>query len=296
MPAPRLEIDPSKFILVLGPGFTGVLLDKVMEAARGNMSMSSPAVVPKMPALDLRSMINEGISLLLDSEHLPNEAERAERELLYRNAFVVEPLKKMTSGLQQCGRYGEWLSNCFKLHPMANKMLPTLSYLKELEERGCLLVYTGCDDVLCKISNLNLLLPEDAVEWSNGSLKGIMNVHGVYWKPDSLQLKCEVYEDPRHPARSAMEHMVMTFREKYIISLGFCGQLDNPMLINFTRTFLTTAKNQHCFNLAMNPATSSMKSLGVELLQLPLMSSGKTPHYLPIISLTGFSKAVCKSL
>lgn len=311
MDGPILEIDPSRFIFVLGPSFTsGVLHQSFSKASDDgapflNTASSSRASVsspPTVPGLDVKGMVNVGIALLLESGQFQTESERTECEHIYRSALERDPLMKLSSSLLQCGRYTEWLERCFRLDAVpVGKRAPVLSYLVQLLDSGALLLYTGCDEVLSKLANLQVLLPQEkeaVMQWASGvqRARGILHVHGVFWKPDSLQLNCEVYNDPSHPARPAMEHVAAIFKGKYVISLGVCdpGQISNPMMANFARTFLATASNRHCFNLTMD-GNFSERNLG--LLDIPLVRNPRDNTMslnIPVIHLSETSRLLCK--
>lgn len=299
-PGPSLEIDPSNFIIVLGPTFMDAVLHKVVEDAKTLTSITSSPTLsnPNLPAVDTRGMIKEGISVLLDSQEFRSEEERAKFELFYKNSFEAEPrLKKLISTLQQRGRYKEWLNRSFRLHPVPRRGCSIINRLLELQDRGALLIYTGCDDALSKLANVHVLLPEDkasVMEWVSGERKGFLNVHGVYWKPDSLQLTCEVYSNPNHPTRSAMEHLGPIFKKRYVVALGVCdSQLENPMIEMFTRTFLAITNSHHCFHIPMDPRYSAEKVSDVKILNLPSMNGRSLPEF-TLSPVTDYSKALCK--
>lgn len=284
-----MEINPSSFVLVLGPSFTGALLRESEGATRN------------APALDLKAMVDEGIAILLQSRHFQSEAERSECEQLYRRALEVDPLAKLTSSMQQCGRYADWLERCFRLDPAAasngasKRQAAILERLVSLVEKGALVLYTGCDDALSKHTSLQVLLAqtkEAVVQWGKGGLRGIMHVHGVYWKPDSLQLACEVYVNPNHPARAAMEQLGAIFQERRVITLGVYEpqQLDNPMMTNFATSFLATTP-RHCFNIALTPNSYYRDPGATKLLHLHPSPSGEIP---PILPVSEASRMLCK--
>ncbi len=300
MDGPSLEIDPSKFIIVLGPLFTAVTLRR--SIADNEISTTSPRNPPRLPAVDVRGMVNEGIGILLESGQFQSEAELKECEQRYRDALKVEPLAKLSASMQQCGRYAEWLERCFKLDAVALRgdPPPALTHLSKLQERGCLLVYTGCDDTLSKLSNLPVLLPQDResiAQWKSGAQRGIMHVHGVYWKPESLQLNCEVYMNSSHPAIPAFEQLGHIFEEKFVISIGICeSQLrDNPTMSRFANTFLCAARHRHCFNLTV-PQDKQERRQDSSLLHLPLLEnqSGQPLPELAFVPLSETSKTLCK--
>ena len=250
---PCLEVEPSRFIIVLGPRFVATVLSEMVAAEE-----------TKLPALGLTEMINEGISVLLDLRQFQNERERADFEKLCRNAFQVDPLTRLLYNLQHCGGYASWLERCFQLRIEPSRNCPPiLERLLELQNQGALLVYTGCDDTLSRLTSQRVHLPTDSLaDWMAGRKKGFLNVHGVYWKPESLQLNCEAYTNPSHPSRVSMGLLEQLFQQKSVIAVGTCDRTDlaNPMLAAFAQRFLfTTASNmlQNRFHLSLDLLGSS---------------------------------------
>lgn len=296
---PCMEVDPSRFVVVMGPSFTAAVLQQAMCKTRSPPSRNDPK--QKLPAVNVKGMVNEGLSILMESRQFQSEPERAESEQLYRNALEVEPLMKLSTSMQQCGRYSEWLERCFSLGAVQARAPSILTHLAELQDSGALLVYTGCDDALCKLSGLQVLVAdreETVIQWRKGQLKGIMHVHGVYWKPESVQLNCDVYKTLNHPARTALEQLGSVFRERFVFSLGVCdtGQLDNPMMAVFTRTFLTAASHNHSFSLAMETTTpDAAAGLRSGLLQLPCLKRNEVCPDFSILPLRDSSRMLCES-
>lgn len=295
---PCLEVDPSRFVVVMGPSFTAAVLQQALSED-GSLSWNGSA--PRLPAVDVKGMVKEGLSILMESRQFQSEAERAENEQLYIKALEVEPIMKLSTSMQQCGRYSEWLDRCFKLGAVSvARTPPILIHLEELQDAGALLVYTGCDDVLSKLTKQQVLTAEGecVLQWRKGQLKGIMHVHGVYWKPDSVQLNCEVYKSLSHPARTALEQLGSVFRDRFVISLGVCDtrQLDNPMMAVFTRTFLAAASHHHSFSLTMEPVSPEHTAAGLlsGLLQLPCLKGTKILPDFSILPLRDTSRTLCE--
>ena len=300
---PCLEIEPSKFMLVVGPRFAATVLSE-MVAVEG----------AKFPALGLAEMVNEGISILLGLKQIQNEAQRAECEKLYRNTFQEDPLPRLLQELQRCGGYDSWLERCFQLHTesFSKNSPPILERLLELQSHGALLMYTGCDDTLSKLTNQQVLLPtEDLSDWLMRRKRGFLNIHGVYWKPKSLQLNCEVYTDPSHPCRLAFGQLEQIFQQRSVIALGTCDHIDlaTPMLAAFAKSFLfASAGNvlQDRFHLSLDPVGSSgglLDQIGSNnggcVLNLPLFRSHLWRTHdgvgWNVISLREPAKQLCKS-
>jgi len=296
---PCIEVEPSKFIIVVGPQLAEAALSEAVVVTKD----------AKLPALSLTAMVSEGISILLDSKKFLQEAERAECEKLYRSAFQVDPLPKLLTNLQHCGGYAAWLDRCFQLRVETSKNSSTLNRLLELQSEGALLVYTGCDDVLSKLAGQRVLLPsEDFAGWVKGEKKGFLNVHGVYWKPETLQLQCEGYIDPNHPSRMAMGHLEQLFQQRSVIAVGTCDPTDlaNPMLATFARSFLFTASSnvtsrQYRFHLSLDPRSTSSGNLREYynrcVLNLPQFRNPFQEHERlgwTIVSLRSQARALCK--
>ena len=303
MDGPSLEIDPSKFIIALGPQFTAIALRRSFAGDEDSAIRSAPPSI-KLPALDVKGMVDQGIAILLESRgQFQSEAELSQYEQLYRDALEVDPLAKLSLSMHQCGRYAEWLERCFKLDAIPERPCAALAHIPKLLEMGSLLVYTGCDDVLSKLTNLPVLIPQDKdsiLQWWRGAKRGIMHVHGVYWKPESLQLNCEAYTDPNHPVLPAMEQLGHIFKERYVVSLGMCEShlQDNPMMAKFAGSFLRAARYGQCFNLTMLNDRREMSPEYADLLHLPLLESqsGQPLPELAFSPLSDTSRVLCKCL
>lgn len=281
---PCLEIDPSDFVIAIAPSFVSYVLSGERRGGPG----TAPA--PKLPAASLSDMIDEGVSILLSSRHFESENERLEFEQFCRRMLLGDPLRKLISNLHMNGGYIEWLRRCFMLDPVPACSDETLAILKQLlylQERGALLLYTGYDDALSKLSNLQVVLPEgknSVVEWARGERRGLLHVHGVYCKPESLQFDCEMYDRP------VIEELGRVFQAKHVVSFGaYDTQLDNPILVRFSNIFLPMARDCHSFHFPLSGGDYDTSRSGT--LRLPWVKCNQ----LPIAPIADISKSLCES-
>jgi len=170
---PYVEIDPSKFMILLGPQFTSTVLKEL--GVRESCG--------KTPVLSFSGIVERGISLLLETEQFQSDSERSKYEMLYRNAYELDPLfavRKLAASLKKSGHYATWLKRVFEVPLEAEngrslQRSPSLQRLLELQRRGALLVYTHCDNVLDRAVDLQSILLEDAENtgrWCRGETPG----------------------------------------------------------------------------------------------------------------------------
>ena len=248
-----VEIDPSQFVILVGPQFATTVLKEL-----GVYECCKP------PVFSFSGIVEQGINLLLESEQFQNDSERSKFEMLYRNAYELDPmfaLRKVAAGLKKLGLYADWLKRTFELRLEAEdrKTLqnsPSLQRLLELQRRGALLVYTHCDDVLDRAANVQSIPLEnnESVErWSNGEAPGILRVHGVYWEPGSVKLDCDFYESAAHPLRSSVEMVQKILDAKHKIAIGFDAPSNDPLQSKFLETFVSKSPKQHMFFMSECP-------------------------------------------
>ena len=252
-----VEIDPSQFVILVGPQFVTTVLKEL-----GVYDCCKP------PVSSFSGIVEQGINLLLESEQFQNDSERSKYEMLYRNAYELDPmfaLRKVAAGLKKSGLYADWLKRTFELRLEAEdvKMLhtsPSLQRLLELQRRGALLVYTHCDDVLDRAANVQSI-PLENVEgvesWSKGEAPGILRVHGVYWEPGSVKLDCDFYENVAHPLRSSVEMVQKILDAKHKIAIGFDAPSTDPLQSKFLETFVSKSYKQHTFFMSECPSQES---------------------------------------
>ena len=280
-----LEIDPGSFVLVIGPNFTTSVIRELSESynqARDggpgrHGDAGAAAISARTPTFALNQIIDAGIRVLLDSEEYSGEAERSKCELLYRNAYELDPqfaLKKVSMGLHKSGRYAEWLRRLFEIE-MESQLLAShsasLHRVVELQNKGARLIYVHCDDVLSRASHTSPILledPEGLDQWLKGEKRGFLHVHGVYWEPDTVKLDGQFYENFSHYQRPATERLKLLFQERHSIMIGCESQPSDPLLNQFIKEYILNEQQHprqhqphpHTFHLPLTSIPSNQMS------------------------------------
>lgn len=322
---PCLEIDPKKFVFVLGPSFTKTVLKELhtseipTETISENTDTAATTVATpskqSSPTFELSNIVNEGVGVLLETEDFQSEEDKQKCEVRYKNAYELDPLfayRKVAATLQKSGKYADWLKRSFEVNLELTHTSPSLLHLIELQKKGALLLYVHCDDVLSKASNTPPILLEDAEGlelWFKGEREGFLHVHGVYWEPYTVKLDGEIYDNQSHQLKPAVERLKQVFVERHSIMIGFDNHSDDPLLSKFLEKYITYTRegnNQHSFHFASRSHTSNL------LPSLPIISATTNPsdlkeemqkdHYFTpvsndsICSLTESSVSLCKLL
>ena len=316
-----LEIDPSKFLLVIGPDFTTNVIKELSEAHshlsvngdRADFGDGTAARPIKTPAFALKHIVDEGIQVLLDTEEYSSEAERSKCELLYRNAYELDPqfaLKKVSLSLQKSGRYAEWLRRAFEVELRSQFLAShsvSLHHIINLQSKGALLVYVHCDDILSRISRTSPVLledPEGVEQWLKGEKPGFLHVHGVYWEPSTVKLDGQFYESSGlGHLRQGAEQLKLLFRERQSVVIRCESHSSDPLLSQFIKEYMSDEKQQHhcqhTFHLPLTPVPSN-QAPGLPIVTTSsedggVQSSSPRPVHSVIAPITESSLLLCKS-
>lgn len=231
-----VQIDPERCVLVMGPQ---------LAAAALSLSEGVPA------ALSYGMLINIGIHKILDVEKNTSNSERSRKHTLLVSAYELEPAfaaNKIVETLREQGVYQQWLTDLFG----SLLSLPTtkqkqgggdgvIEKLASLQKKGVLLVYTYYDTILdVELGTTPVVLGEDESvrSWASSQTPGILHVHGVFSKPDSVSCDCVDYR--RLIGDTPGGHILKEVcRERSVIFVGFDGEFYDPFLPKFARTFLS---------------------------------------------------------
>ena len=157
---PRVELQPERTIIVLGPQFTYSFITSDV----------------KSPPVTYRSMKSQ---LLQASKSIEETA-----SMEYR-------LRR----LQREGLLQSWLQETYSTD-CCLQQTPVLQRLLELQQHGALIAYLYPDDICEQAFEQDSLVADQAENWRNGTCNGIMHPFGVYtdaqsmltWKNDELVL------------------------------------------------------------------------------------------------------------
>ena len=224
-------------MLVMGPQ---------MAAEALSLSEGVPA------ALSYAMLINIGIQKILDLDKSSNSAEKSRKHALMVNAYELEPAfaaHKIVETLRENNVYKEWLVELFGSLPSLYSMSSSrqkqggsmVEKLSSLHEKGMLLVYTHYDTILdVQMGTAPVLLgDEEAVRsWAASQTRGLLHVHGMFSKPDSVSYDCVDYRRlvGETPGGQILKDV---FRARSVIFAGFDGEFYDPFLPKFARTFLS---------------------------------------------------------
>ena len=245
---PSIEIEPSKFVIVVGPRFTANVLSELTTSR-------SPGCDHKAPVFAYKDIVDEGITLLLQTETFQNDGEKTKYETLYRNAYELDPafaLRKVAVNLKKAERYQEWLNRLFGWRVEHSlRASPSLQHLLDLQRNGALLVYTHYDDLLDQAAELQPVLLKDAERWSAGECPGFLHVHGVLSEPGTVKLDCDFYETiSTHPSHQATAGVLKAvFQKRHAVVVGFDACVEDPLQSQFMETFLDEKDTRHAFVL-----------------------------------------------
>ena len=311
-----LEIDPSKFLFVIGPDFTTSVIRELSEAygrlpINGDRSDREDGKSIKTPAFALKHIVDEGIRVLLDTEEYSSDVERSKCELLYRNAYELDPqfaLKKVSMSLQKSGRYAEWLRRAFEVeleaHFLAASHSVSLHHIIELQNRGALLIYVHCDDILSRVSRTSPVLledPEGLDQWLKGEKPGFLHVHGVFWEPDTVKLDGQFYEGSSLHVRPSAERLKQLFQERQTVVIGCESHSSDPLLSQFIKEYMSDEQqqlhHQHTFHLPLTALPSNQAS-GLPIVTTSFQDgdqgSSPRPVHSVISPITESSISLCK--
>lgn len=228
---PALQIDPERCVLVLG---------SQMVAAALALSEGVPA------ALSYAMVVDIGVQKMLQLEGVERLEEKSRRQTLLLSAYELEPsfaASKVVESLREHGVYQQWLDEMFGsllTLPVQKGPGGVVETLRALQDRGALLVYTYYDTVLDTALNTPpvFLQDEDAVRsWSSRQSPGLLHVHGVFSRPDSVCCDCVNY---RRLVGEACGGQLLreACRNRTVVFAGFDREFFDPFLTKFSRTFL----------------------------------------------------------
>ncbi len=231
-----VQIEPEKCVLVMGPQ---------MAAEALSLSEGVPA------ALSYAMLVNIGIQKALELDKTSSNAEKARKHALLVNAYELEPAfaaYKVVESLKEKNVYKEWLTELFgslpSLHALSRERQESnhlVQKLANLQEKGVRLVYTHYDNILdVQMGTEPVLLQDEETvrSWSSQQRQGILHVHGVFSKPESVAYDCVDYQRVvgGTPGGLVLREI---FRGRSVIFAGFDGEFFDPFLPKFAQMFLS---------------------------------------------------------
>ena len=277
---PIVQFDPERCVLVLGPQLTAA-------------SLALKDGVPA--ALSYKVLIEAGVQKTLELETFHSNEEKQRKQTLLANAYELDPAfvgSYMVEALKTYGIYDQWLLEVFSsLHntPVQRGTSSVVDQLLMLQEKGTLLVYTYYDTILDQAMGTAPVLlesEENVHNWALRRTQGLLHVHGVYSRPQSVCCDCVNYNKLVGDSKggSILRDVCKT---RSVIFLGFGSRFYDPFLAKFASTFICSIQTympsivlSSTGKLLNHPAlmmlkTSHTENLDKVLLPKPLLRPGK---------------------
>ena len=233
---PTVQLDPERCILVLGPQVAAECL-------------ASPSRPP--PALSYNMLLEAGVQKMLDLENDLSNEEKIRKRTLLVNAYELDPSfvgNVVVNSLKRSESYTQWLEESFStLSNLSHASNQFVEKLHALQKMGILMIYTYYDVVLDRTLGTPPILMENEEEvqsWANRQTRGILHVHGVHSKPESVCCDCVNYEQIIGGSKSG-QFLKDLCKSKTVIFAGFDGEFYDPFMPKFSSTFVDTATARH---------------------------------------------------
>lgn len=236
-----IQLDVDKCVLVLGPQVAAECLQ------------SSPTR-PTPPALSYNMLLEAGVQKMLDTAHGVSNEEKIRRRALLVNAYELDPSfvgNVVVNSLKRNSSYTQWLDESFSTLSQHNTHTSAtangfVDKLQSLQKMGALLIYTYYDVVLDNALGTTPILmenEEDVHNWANRSARGILHVHGVHSKPDSVCCDCVNYEQLIGGSKSG-RFLRDLCKTKTVLFAGFDNEFYDPFMPKFSKTFVDNGSRQ----------------------------------------------------
>ena len=237
----RHALDEKRLVIVVGAGVT-------LHAT------SDPYGTP-LPRLTWTGLIRDGLDYLIHEEFVEASGHRTRQayELLEDDALEssLNAASFITQHLRQKGKFSTWLDSVFGNLNREIRHPAILEALRNLFQKGALLLTTNYDDLLEKICQSREIGRSDQSEllrFKRGELEGILHIHGSHHHPDEVVLDGTDYYAVTHS--NEIQDILRTFLEyKTIVFVGCGSGLDDPNFGTLLKWAFDRQKkipNRHC--------------------------------------------------
>ena len=228
---PTVQFDPGRCVLVLGP--------QIAAASLALKDLGAPT------ALSYSMLFEVGMQKMLELDSFHSKEEKLRKQSLLAAAYELDPsfvANKVVESLRSHEKYEQWLSEMFNtlyslpVHDGPNSVVEDL---KQLQEKGVLLVYTYYDMILDRAMDTSPILmeEEDVKGWGSRKVPGILHVHGVHSRPGTVMCDCVNY-DKVVAETNAGRKLKEICRNRTVLFIGFDGQFYDPFVPKFVNSFI----------------------------------------------------------
>ena len=285
---PSVQFDPGRCVLVLGPQIAAASL-----ALNNDRELGPATTAAAAAALSYAVLFESGMQKMLELDTSQSKEEKLRKQSLLAGAYELDPsfvANTVVESLRGHDKYEQWLTESFNsLYslPVQNGQGSVIEELRQLQEKGVLLVYTYYDMILDKAMDTAPMLmdtDEDVKNWGSRKMSGILHVHGIHSHSSTVMCDCVNYGKIVGES-SAGRRLREICRNRTVIFIGFDGRFYDPLLPKFANAFLHPSHAQSTAGLLLTvtgcPATNHPALLK---LKLSTMSEGLSKFLIPTLS------------
>ena len=281
---PSVQFDPGRCVLVLGPQIAAASL-----ALKDQRDLGPPAA-----ALSYAVLFESGMQKMLELDASQSKDEKIRKQSLLAGAYELDPsfvANTVVESLRGHDKYEQWLTESFNsLYslPVQNGQGSVTEELRQLQEKGVLLIYTYYDMILDKAMDTAPVLmdsDEDVKNWSSRKTPGILHVHGIHSRSSSVMCDCVNYGKIVGES-SAGRRLREICRNRTVIFVGFDGRFYDPLLPKFANAFLHSSHSQSTSTAGLLLTLTGCPTNHPALLKVKLstMSGGLSKFLVPTLS------------
>ena len=278
---PSVQFDPGRCVLVLGPQIAAA-------------SLALKEFGPSAAALSYAVLFESGMQKMLELDSSQSKEEKLRKQSLLAGAYELDPsfvANTVVESLRGHDKYDQWLTESFNpLYslPVQNGPGSVIEELRQLQDKGALLVYTYYDMILDNAMETAPVLmdsDEDVKNWGSRKTSGILHVHGIHSHLNSVMCDCVNYGKIVGES-SAGRRLREICRNRTVIFIGFDGRYYDPLLPKFANTFLHSsyAQQQLMTGLLLTFTGCPTNHPALLKVKLPTMAGGLSKFLVPTLS------------
>ena len=278
---PSVQFDPGRCVLVLGP-----------QIAAASLALKEHELGPPAAALSYAVLFESGMQKILELDASQSKDEKLRKQSLLAGAYELDPsfvANTVVESLRGHDKYEQWLTESFNsLYslPVQNGQGSVIEELRQLQEKGVLLIYTYYDMILDRAMDTAPVLmdsDEDVKNWGLRKTSGILHVHGIHSRSSSVMCDCVNYGKIVGES-SAGRRLREICRNRTVIFVGFDGRFYDPLLPKFANAFLHSSHAQSTAGLLLTFTGCPTNHPALLKVKLSTMSGGLSTFLIPTLS------------
>jgi SIR2-like domain len=237
----RYALEEKRLVVVVGAGVT--------------LHATSDTSGTPLPRLTWTGLIRNGLDYLVYEGLVEASSRRTQRayDLLEDNTpeSFLDAASFMAGQLRQNGKFPTWLDSIFGNLDREIRHPAILEALRNLFQKGAMLLTTNYDDLLekiCQSSDIGMSDQSELLRFKRGELKSILHIYGSYHRPNEVVLDGTDYYAVTHS--DEIQNILRTFLEyKTLLFVGCGSGLDDPnfgTLLKWAFDRQKNIPNRHC--------------------------------------------------